>query len=301
MTSGLSNFVPSSSPYLILLTMTNLNLHKTLPLFDSSLLLTSNMSTDHQRSSDTKIAVNDLISWFKTYDRNAGIKWVAEKLGISETEANEKISLTEEKLILIQNQEGKDRIKTSELAKTSDLNNLGPKYRRQIGSTCCGVASLATAKDLLEQNVEFTSEPEMFKITQTLDEKVVRKRGMTLEELWEASKKLFPSDNYEVIKQVPDSIENLRELLIHHFQRKMPAVLLSNYCMKLAGEGDWWAGHISPIAAYDEVSDSALILDVWKFTDPFWINLRQLLSSTVLSIDQDSQKSRGFVQIIKKC
>ena len=254
---------------------------------------------DHQIS-DTKIAANDL-SWFKTYDRNAGIKRVAEKLGISETEANDKISLTEEKLILIQNQEGEARIKASGLAKTSDFDNLGPKYRRQIGSTCCGVASLATAKDLLEQNVEFTSEPEIFKITQTLDEKVVRKRGMTLEELFEASKELFSRDNYEVIKQLPDSVEKLRELLINHFQRNTPGVLLSNYCMKLAGEGDWWAGHISPIAAYDEASDSALILDVWKFTDPFWINLVQLLSSTVLSIDQDSQKSRGFVQIIKKC
>ena len=257
------------------------------------------MRTDHQ-TSDTKIAANDL-NWFKTYDRNAGIKWVAEKLGITETEANDKISATEEKLILIQNQEGNDRIKASESAKTSDLKNLGPKYRRQIGSTCCGVASLATAKDLLEENVEFTSESEMFKISQTLDEKVVRKRGMVLDELFTASEVLFSRGNtlsgYEVIKQLPDSVEKLRELLTNHFQRKMPGVLLSNYCMKLAGEGDWWAGHVSPIAAYDEASDSALILDVWKYTDPFWINLAQLLSSTVLSIDQDSQKSRGFVQI----
>ena len=44
------------------------------------------MRTEDHQSCDTKIAANDL-SWFKTYDRNAGIKQVAEKLGISETEA----------------------------------------------------------------------------------------------------------------------------------------------------------------------------------------------------------------------
>ena len=50
---------------------------------------------------------------------------------------------------------------------------------------------------------------------------------------------------------------------------------------------------------YDRASDSALILDVGRSSDPFWIDLKQLLSSTVLSVDSDSQKSRGFVQIEK--
>ena len=70
--------------------------------------------------------------------------------------------------------------------------------------------------------------------------------------------------------------------------------------MPIAGQGKWWGGHISPITAFDEASDSALILDVWIYTDPFWIDLETLLAATVLSIDPDSNESRGFVQIVSK-
>ena len=259
-----------------------------------------NARTDNQIC-DTKIADVDLC-WFESYDRNFAIKRVANKLGISESDADLQITSIEEKLILIQSQESQDRIKSSRLDSTSNLENLGPKYRRQTGSTNCGVASLAIAKDLLDDNVDFTSESEMFKISQTLDENVVKRRGMTLEEIYEASQELFSWDKTSVTKELPDSIEKLRELLINHFQKKTPRILLCNYSMKLAGQGDWRdgdGGHISPIAAYDQASDSALVLDVARSSDPFWIDLKQLLSSTVLSVDSDSQKARGFVRIEK--
>ena len=261
------------------------------------ILVNSNARTsDNNQICDTKIAEVDLC-WFESYDRNFAIKIVANKLGISESDADLQITSIEEKLILIQNQESQDRIKSSRLESTSNLENLGPKYRRQIGPTNCGVASLAMAKDLLDDNIDFTSESEMFKISQTLDENVVKSRGMTLEEIYEASQELFSWDKTSVTKELPDSIEKLRQLLINHFKKKTPRILICNYSMKLAGQGNWRPGHISPIAAYDRASDSALILDVGRSSDPFWIDLKQLLSSTVLSVDSDSQKSRGFVQI----
>ena len=261
------------------------------------ILVNSNARTsDNNQICDTKIAEVDLC-WFESYDRNFAIKRVANKLGISESDADLQITSIEEKLILIQNQESQDRIKSSRLESTSNLENLGPKYRRQIGPTNCGVASLAMAKDLLDDNIDFTSESEMFKISQTLDENVVKSRGMTLEEIYEASQELFSWDKTSVSKELPDSIEKLRELLINHFKKKTPRILICNYSMKLVGQGNWRPGHISPIAAYDRASDSALILDVGRSSDPFWIDLKQLLSSTVLSVDSDSQKSRGFVQI----
>ena len=76
-------------------------------------------------------------------------------------------------------------------------------------------------------------------------------------------------------------------------------MLLCNFSMPIAGLGNWWGGHISPIAAFDEASDSALILNVGNYTDSFWIDVETLLESTVLSTDPDSNDSRGFVQIIK--
>ena len=214
-------------------------------------------TSDNNQICDTKIAEVDLC-WFESYDRNFAIKRVANKLGISESDADLQITSIEEKLILIQNQESQDRIKSSRLESTSDLENLGPKYRRQIGPTNCGVASLAMAKDLLDDNIDFTSESEMFKISQTLDENVVKSHGMTLEEIYEASQELFSWDKTSVTKELPDSIEKLRQLLINHFKKKTPRILICNYSMKLAGQGNWRPGHISPIAAYDRASDSAL-------------------------------------------
>ena len=69
--------------------------------------------------------------------------------------------------------------------------------------------------------------------------------------------------------------------------------------MPMAGQGEWWAGHISPLAAFDPLTNSALILDVWHYTEPLWVDLQTLLASTVLSTDADSKKPRGFVQIHK--
>ena len=132
----------------------------------------------------------------------------------------------------------------------------------------------------------------------TLDESNVKQRGMVLETLFKASKELFSAHQYQVIKQKPGTVQSLRTLLQEHFGQNEKSMLLCNYSMPIAGQGNWWGGHISPIAAFDDQSDSALIMDVWIYTNPFWITLENLLAATVLSTDQDSNDSRGFVQII---
>lgn len=78
-----------------------------------------------------------------TYDKNAGIKRVAKKLAISEEEAAIEISKVEEKMVLFHSEEGQKRLKQSE--KTSHLEKTARFYRRQVGNTCCGVASLGKA------------------------------------------------------------------------------------------------------------------------------------------------------------
>ena len=90
--------------------------------------------------------------------------------------------------------------------------------------------------------------------------------------------------------------EQLRNLIKSALARP-DARIVANYNRKtLAQEG---AGHQSPIAAYDDASDSVLMLDVAKFKyPPAWIKLTDLLQS-MQTIDADSGKSRGLVVVEK--
>ncbi|MGB0904790.1 MAG: phytochelatin synthase family protein, partial [Mangrovicoccus sp.] len=62
----------------------------------------------------------------------------------------------------------------------------------------------------------------------------------------------------------------------------------------LPQEGD---GHISPVGAYDEASDTVLILDVAKYKyPPVWITVQKLHDAMMLP-DSSSKRSRGFVEV----
>lgn len=250
------------------------------------------------------------LPWFKSYKTSPEtlrehFLLVAEKTGSSEAEAIEHISSIESKLVTMQSSEGIFRLDAAASSMRSDLDNLGPKYRRQNHCRCCGVATLAIAWDLLlkKSNIEgcLTEEDDMFKISTILKEDAVKQRGMVLEELFSTCEEIFGNKNYQITKELPKSVEDLKEVLKTHFrllnETNERGIILCNYDMKVAGQGDWWGGHISPIAAYDMISDSVLILDVWKYTDPVWIPMDKLYKSTMQSVDLDSKKSRGFVRI----
>ena len=69
--------------------------------------------------------------------------------------------------------------------------------------------------------------------------------------------------------------------------------LVVSYDRKVVGQTG--SGHFSPVAAYDEASDTALILDTARFKyGPHWIPL-QLLFDALQPTDPDTSKSRGFV------
>lgn len=54
------------------------------------------------------------------------------------------------------------------------------------------------------------------------------------------------------------------------------------------------SGHFSPIAAYDEESDSVLVLDTARFKyPPYWVSLH-LLFQSMFPIDEATGKSRGY-------
>lgn len=71
-----------------------------------------------------------------------------------------------------------------------------------------------------------------------------------------------------------------------------PTILVASYDRRTLGQTG--SGHFSPIAAYDEVSDSVLILDTARFKyGAHWVPLT-LLFEAMQPIDPDTGRSRGF-------
>jgi hypothetical protein len=55
--------------------------------------------------------------------------------------------------------------------------------------------------------------------------------------------------------------------------------------------------HFSPLAAYDEASDSFLILDVARYKfPPVWVAAADLFDA-MNTLDSDSGKTRGFIVV----
>lgn len=74
--------------------------------------------------------------------------------------------------------------------------------------------------------------------------------------------------------------------------------VVANFQRKLLGQEG--GGHQSPLAAYDQASDSVLMLDVAKFKyPPAWIDIDELLAA-MRDVDPDSGKSRGLVVVEKR-
>ena len=123
---------------------------------------------------------------------------------------------------------------------------------------------------------------------------MVSTRGMTLAEI----AAFFNALGVTATPHYADSlsIEQLRSLLKEALAKPNARIVVNFNRKILAQEG---AGHQSPLAAYDEASDSVLILDVAKFKyPPAWIPLGELLAA-MQSVDSDSGKSRGLVVIEK--
>jgi glutathione gamma-glutamylcysteinyltransferase len=76
---------------------------------------------------------------------------------------------------------------------------------------------------------------------------------------------------------------------------KISHILVVSYTRKALGQtGD---GHFSPIAAYDSVSDSVLILDTARFKyGSHWVKL-PLIYEAMKPVDPDTGRSRGYVML----
>lgn len=170
--------------------------------------------------------------------------------------------------------------------------------------TFCGISSMAAALNSLP-TMERPITPELAPHPFFTEESIfteatikiksrddVLRGGLTLEQIKQyltalgASPKIYyGSDLTEdtLRKIIKSTLANPYQRVMADFDRKVLNQLGS--------------GHFSPIGAYDSKSDSALILDVAKFKyPPFWVKTSDLLAS-LKTIDPDSGKSRGIVQI----
>jgi hypothetical protein len=123
---------------------------------------------------------------------------------------------------------------------------------------------------------------------------MVSVRGMTLAEI----AGFFSALGVKATTHYADALnEDQLRSIIKSTLAKPEARIVVNYHRKILAQDG--AGHQSPLAAYDEASDSVLLLDVAKFKyPPVWVPLGELLAS-MQTIDSDSGRSRGLVVVEK--
>jgi len=179
-----------------------------------------------------------------------------------------------------------------------------PLFRKQVHLRTCGLASLSISLDYLlgHKSVSITEGDIEAVINQSSCSRVseIHSRGMTLAELSEVTMEVKKSTMAapiasEVVRLTDE--DSLRSLLTQHLacpRASATSAVICNYSMAVAGQGHWWGGHFSPAAAMDPETDRVLILDVWMFTHPFWIEIKRLYNA-MDTVDKTCGERRGVL------
>ncbi|MBE9637273.1 phytochelatin synthase family protein [Salipiger mangrovisoli] len=204
-------------------------------------------------------------------------------------------------LVYLTSEEGEARLLGTELNR--DYFPLASYLEFEQILTFCGPASVAAVANSLE-------------ISRPSPDRLYPWTLFTQDTLFnEANQKLKPYAMVEheglTLAELDTFIENLGMKADHHFADETPvdalraalkstlsdrnARFIANYSRKaLPQEGD---GHISPVAAYDEATDSVLILDVAKYKyPPVWVSV-ETLHAGMMMVDSGSNRSRGFIVV----
>jgi hypothetical protein len=196
-----------------------------------------------------------------------------------------------ESLVELQSPIGQMRLKES-LAR-ADYAELSKAFEAQIYLSYCGVASGVVVSNALgaktrrTQSNWFDGRPEG---TRTQFDTFYG--GMTLGE-FEA---MVRSDSFRTQRHHGGAItlSDFRRRVIANL-KNVRDTLVVNYSRK--GLQQKGGGHFSPLAAYHQTTDSVLILDVAAHKyPPVWAPLRSLWLA-MDTMDSDSGKTRGFVEI----
>lgn len=127
-------------------------------------------------------------------------------------------------------------------------------------------------------------------VCQRIDKPVVDEKGVSLAELSQAIEAW--GVHVDTIYSDSLSIESFRELLKCNLV-KTDRFIIANYYRNLIQKEN--GGHISPIAAYDQKSDSVLVMDVFRCRNTgTWVDLVQFFAA-MQTIDSDSGLPRGLI------
>ena len=124
----------------------------------------------------------------------------------------------------------------------------------------------------------------------------VATEGMSLQELANLLN-VFPGVAAEKFSATGSSLKEFRSLASAHL-KSTDAYVLVNYLRKAIGQKT--GGHISPLGAYHEGTDSFLILDVSQYKySPVWVGA-EVIWKAMLEKDSQDGISRGFVIVRAK-
>lgn len=170
-------------------------------------------------------------------------------------------------------------------------------YECQIKPTYCGIASSVIALNCLlmdrSKGVFFEQSTLVSLHPEAINNDKLEERGLPLHEL-EHFLQAFPIkvQSYSALNYTD---EEILSVLIAALKDPCQIVLGLYRRTEMKQE---WGGHWSPVAAYDEVSHSFLVMDVarWKYP-PVWVNadafIQALKTTNILGV------SRGFLILEK--
>jgi hypothetical protein len=173
----------------------------------------------------------------------------------------------------------------------SDFDELSENFEPQWLKSYCGVAtSVAVLKSLgksVTQQDFFSSETSDVRSRWT-----VTFTGMTLDALGG----LLEAHGASVTVRYADSVglDEFRESMVRNLSTDDDYIVV-NYQREVLGQRK--VGHISPLSAYDQETDMVLIMDTAAYNYPqTWVPVTKLYSA-MNTLDSESKKSRGFVEI----
>ncbi|MCA0939855.1 phytochelatin synthase family protein [Yangia mangrovi] len=204
-------------------------------------------------------------------------------------------------LVYLTSAEGEDRLLATSMNR--DYFPLASYLEFEQILTFCGPASVAAVANSLDISrpspdrlypwTLFTQDTLFNEANQKLKPyAMVEHEGLTLDELDTFIENLGMKAEHHFADET--SVDALRDALKSTLSDRN-ARFIANYSRKaLPQDGD---GHISPVAAYDEATDSVLILDVAKYKyPPVWVSV-ETLHAGMMMVDSGSNRSRGFVVV----
>ncbi len=203
--------------------------------------------------------------------------------------------------VLLTSEEGRKRINRS--AHRVDYNSLMATFTTQERQTLCSVATGVSILNALpiERPVDPKYKPYAFftqanyfndRVEAIVDRPTTLRIGQTLEQA--AKVMAVHGAKTRHYHAADSSAAEFRRIAKRNMAEKNNFIAI-NYRRNYVGQPP--GAHFSPLGAYDEATDSFLILDVARYKfPPVWVPAEDLFRA-MNTMDSDSGKTRGFIVV----